>query len=88
MAGEDKKPIMSWESLIKLGMYIVLGTLAYANMSAKVEATQTTSNRIESSLAKEQDKWDIQRSEMNLRIQTCQTQIAVLNEQIKDLKHD
>ena len=85
---EQKKPIMTWETAIKLAVYIALGAFAYANIAAKIENHTDLLEQIQTDGKANQREYEMQRDAMRLQIQTCETQIAVINEQIKDMQND
>jgi len=80
----QKKSLFNIEMLIKLAVPLIMGVMAYAGMSYKIDNSSENIVEIKQSLKES----SVQRDVMILQIQTCQTQIAVLNEQVKDLQNN
>ncbi len=68
--------------LLKLGFPLIMGVLAYAGMSNKIDNTSANVVEMKESLKESRIQYDA----LRLQIQTCQTQIAVAQEQIKQLQ--
>ena len=84
----QKRTLFSIEMIVKLGIPLIMGILAYAGMSYKID--NSASNIIEIKQNQKDDKKDsdLQRDAMRLQIQTCETQISVLNQEISDIKNN
>lgn len=83
---EKTKYSISTDTLIRLGVYLIFGIIAYTNMNNKIDAHTVFLSKIEISQKEQTQKWEMERQAMSLQIQECQTRLAIIDQQLKDMQ--
>lgn len=81
-----KTSLFSVETIIKLGFALIMGSFAYAGMSYNVASVSKDVIEIKITQKEQKEKDELKFEALKLQVQTCQVQIAVLNQQMKDLQ--
>lgn len=86
MSIEIGKKSISFEAIIKIIVYVVIGTLAWANISYKVDNTSEAVKSMQAKQDKKDEQWNLEKGIIQTQISTCNLEIKVIQQQLEDMK--
>jgi len=83
-----KASFLNLENILKLGFTLIMGSLAYAGMSYKIDTAAKDIIEVKQNQKDDKKDSDLQRQHMILDIQTCQTRLSIMETQLQNLKEE